>query len=181
LRPEFTQRPADVQRLFRAAATTIPLRHPHLVALREVGQTGPYCWLAMDWVDGESLAEVIDRIGVAGMLDWRFAARVAVHVARPLHSPHRQQIVHRTLPPRNVLVRSGARAALLGDLPLAKALVGSFAVDFTRPGEIVGDVLYMPPERLSGTDPVDARSDLYSLGALVYALLTGRPPLAGPT
>jgi serine/threonine protein kinase len=181
LRPEFTQRPPDVQRFLRAASTVLPLRHPNLIPLREVGQAGPCCWLAMDWVEGESLADVIDRIGVAGMLDWRYAARVAVHVARALQFAHSHQIIHRNLTPRNVLVRFSDKVALLGDLTLAKALEGTLATDITRPGEVVGDVRYTSPERLLGSTAVDARSDVYSLGALVYALLTGRPPLAGPT
>jgi serine/threonine protein kinase len=181
LRPEFTQRPADVQRFFRAAQTVLPLRHPHLLPLRDVGQTGPYCWLVMDFIDSESLTDVIDRIGVAGMLDWRFAARVAVHIGRALQFAHAHQVIHRNLTPRNVLVRFPDKTALLGDLMLAKAIEGALAVDITRPGEIVGDVRYMPCERLLGKDAVDARSDIYSLGALVYALLTGRPPLAGPS
>jgi hypothetical protein len=181
LRPEFTQRPSDVQRFLRAAQTALPLHHPHLIPLREAGQTGPYCWLAMDWIEGESLTDVIDRIGVAGMLDWRFAARVAVHLTRALQFAHAHQVIHRNLTPRNVLVRFSDKTALLGDLLLAKALEGSLAMDITRPGEIVGDIRYTSPERLLGNDAVDARSDIYSLGALVYALLTGRPPLAGPT
>jgi hypothetical protein len=179
LRPEFTQRAEDVQRFFRAAQTVVPLRHPNLVPLYEAGQTGPYCWLAMEYVEGESLTDVINRIGVAGMLDWRFAARVAVHVGRALAHAHAQQIIHRNLTPQNVLVRFPDRSALLGDLLLAKALEGALAQQITHAGEILGDVRYMSPERLTGRPPPDARSDLYSLGALVYALLTGRPPLQG--
>jgi serine/threonine protein kinase len=178
LRPEFAQRPEDVQRFFRAAQTVLPLRHPNLIPLRQAGQTGPYCWLAMDYIDGESLTEVINRIGVAGMLDWRFAARVAIHIARALQAAHRRHVIHRNLTPQNVLIRFADRTALLGDLMLAKAVEGSLAQPITRPGEIVGDVRYLAPERITGK-AVDARSDIYSLGALVYALLTGRPPHAG--
>ena len=179
IRPEFMHRPEEVQRFFRAAQTVLPLRHPNLIALHEAGQAGPYCWLAMDWVEGESLTQVIDRIGVAGMLDWRYAARVAIHIGRALQFAHGQHVIHRNLTPQNVLVRCSDRAALLGDLALAKALEGALAQQITRPGEVIGDVRYMPPERLLGTEPVDERSDIYSLGALVYALLTGRPPFVG--
>lgn len=181
LRPEFSQRADDVQRFFRAAQTVLPLRHPHLIPLRQAGRTGPYCWLAMDYIDGESLTDVIDRIGVAGMLDWRFAARVAIHVARALQAAHHQHVIHRNLTPQNVLIRFADRAALLGDLMLAKVVEGSLAQPLTQPGEILGDLRYMSPERVAGTSPIDVRSDIYSLGALVYALLTGRPPLAGTT
>jgi serine/threonine protein kinase len=179
LRPECTQRPEDVQRFFRAAQTVLPLRHPNLIALHEVGRAGPSCWAAMDWVEGESLTQVIDRIGVAGMLDWRYAARVAVHIGRALQIAHAHHVIHRNLTPQNVLMRCDDRVALLGDLMLAKAVEGELAQQITRPGEVIGDVRYLSPERVAGTEPVDERSDIYGLGALVYALLTGRPPLAG--
>jgi Protein kinase domain/Inner membrane component of T3SS, cytoplasmic domain len=179
IRPEFMHRPEEVQRFFRAAQTVLRLRHPNLIALHEAGRTGPFCWLAMDWVEGESLTQVIDRIGVAGMLDWRYAARMAIHIGRALQLAHGHHVIHRNLTPQNVLVRCSDRAALLGDLALAKALEGELAQQITRPGEVIGDVRYMPPERLLGTEPVDERSDIYGLGALVYALLTGRPPFVG--
>jgi serine/threonine protein kinase len=179
LRPEFGRRPEDVERFFRAVQTVLPLRHPNLVGLHEAGREGPYCWVAMDSVEGESLTQVIDRIGVAGMLDWRHAARVAVHIGRALQFAHAHHVLHRNLTPQNVLLRCQDRAALLGDLMLAKAVEGGLALQITRPGEVLGDVCYLPPERIVGDEPVDERSDLYGLGALVYALLTGRPPLAG--
>jgi hypothetical protein len=176
-RPDFMRDADAVQRFFRGVQTMLPLRHPHLVRLLESGTTGPYCWLAMDYVDGESLVQVIGRIGVAGMLDWRYAYRVGVHIARALCFVHQHQIIHRNLTPRNVLVRHHDKCALLGDLVLAKT-VQEDLTPLTRPGELVGDVHYMSPERIHGDRSVDARSDIYSLGALLYALLTGRPPLA---
>ena len=179
LRPEFSQSAEDVQRFFRAAQTVLELRHPNIIPVHEVGQTGPYCWLAMDYIDGESLTAVIDRIGVAGMLDWRHVGRVAIHVARALQAAHHRHIIHRNLTPQNVLIRFADRTALLGDLMLAKAVEGSLALQITRAGEILGDIRYVPPERIAGNAQVDERSDIYSLGALLYALLTGRPPLAG--
>lgn len=177
LRPDFTRDPDAVQRFSRGVRTMLPVRHPHLVRLLESGTTGPYCWLAMEYVDGESLVQVIHRIGVAGMLDWRYAHRVGVHITRALCFVHQRQIIHRNLTPRNVLVRHSDKCALLGDLVLAKT-VEEDATPLTRPGELVGDVHYMSPERIIGGGSVDARSDIYSLGALLYALLTGRPPLA---
>jgi serine/threonine protein kinase len=155
----------------------LPVRHPHLVRVLEFGVTGPHHWLAMEYVAGESLVQVIGRVGVAGMLDWRFAYRVGVHITRALCFVHQRHIVHRNLTPRNVLVRASDKCALLGDLVLAKT-VEEDSSPLTRPGELVGDVHYMSPERIHGGPLVDARSDIYSLGALLYALLTGRPPLA---
>src|SRR6266851_1519782 len=178
--PEISKVDDEMQRFVRAMKTMLPLRHPNLIAVYGAGKTGPYCWMAMEYVEGESLTQVIQRIGVAGLLDWRNALRVAIHVARALEYAQEQQIIHRNITPNNILVRSSDKLTKLGDLMLAKALEGTLAETITRPGELVGDVSYMSPERTKGTlEEVDSRSDVYSLGATVYALLTGRPPFIG--
>jgi serine/threonine protein kinase len=177
--PEFSQNDEEMQRFVRAMKTMLPLRHPNLVALYGAGKTGPYCWIAMEYVDGESLTQVIQRIGTAGMLDWRHALRVTLHVGRALDYAQQHQIIHRNVTPQNILVQSSDKLTKLGDLMLAKALEGTLAQQITRPGEILGDIRYMSPERTRGTTEVDGRSDIYSLGATVYALLTGRPPFEG--
>jgi len=181
LYPEISRDEEEMQRFVRAMKTMLPLRHPNLVSILNAGKTGTYCWVAMEFVEGESLSQVIQRIGVAGMLDWRHALRVAMHIGRALEFAGEHQIIHRNLTPQNVLLRSSDKVAKLGDLMLAKALEGTMAQQITRPGELVGDVNYMSPERTRGMAEVDCRSDIYGLGALVYALLTGRPPLAGGT
>jgi serine/threonine-protein kinase len=169
-----------MQRFVRAMKTMMPLRHPNLVALYGAGKTGSYCWSAMEFVAGEVLTETIKRLGVLGQLDWRNAHRVALHVARALAYAHGEQIIHRGVSPQNILVQATDKQSKLSDLMLAKAIEGSLAQEITRPGELIGDVLYMSPERTRGNpDEIDARSDLYGLGATVYALLTGRPPFEG--
>jgi serine/threonine protein kinase len=178
---ELSRDEEEMQRFVRAMKTMLPLRHPNLVAVHGAGKSGPYCWCAMQLVEGESLTQVIQRIGVAGMLDWKHAYRVAVHVARALEYAHAQAIIHRNVTPQNILLRTEDKTALLGDLMLAKALEGSLALQVTRQGELVGDLAYMAPERTRGTTDSDGRSDLYGLGATVYALLTGRPPFGGGT
>jgi serine/threonine-protein kinase len=136
--------------------------------------------MAMEFVDGESMDKVIERIGIAGMLDWRYALRVAVHIARALDYAHSQNIIHRNITPTNIMMRSSDKVAKLGDLMFAKALEGTNAKQVTRPGELVGEVAYMAPERTHGhNSEIDGRSDIYGLGATVYALLTGRPPFEG--
>jgi serine/threonine protein kinase len=178
--PSATRNNKELRRFVRSMKTALPLRHPNLVALRGAGKSGAYCWAAMELVEGESLTQVIQRIGVAGMLDWRHAFRVAVHAGKALEYAHSRQVVHRNLTPQNVLVSSD-KVVKVGDLMLAKALEGALAEQLTRPGEMLGDVRYVPPERALGNDVLDARSDLYSLGALLYTLLTGRPPFEGRT
>jgi serine/threonine protein kinase len=177
--PEFSKNEEEVQRFIRAIKTMLPVRHPNLVQLYGAGKTGGFCWIAMEYVQGESLTQVIQRIGTANMLDWRYALRVAIHIARALEYAHGQNIIHRNITPQNIMIQTVDKTAKLGDLMLAKALEGTLAEQITRPGEIVGDLRYMSPERTRGTHDVDGRSDIYSLGATVYALLTGRPPIEG--
>jgi serine/threonine protein kinase len=181
LLPQFATSEDELNRFVRAVKTILHLRHPNLVTVYGAGKTGPHCWVAMEYIAGEDMMRVIERIGVAGMLDWRYAFKVAVHVTRALAYAHEQQIVHRNVTPKNILLETPTKAAKLGDLMKAKAMEGVLAQQITRPGELVGDVTYMSPERTRGTTNVDVRSDLYGLGATAYALLTGRPPLAGTT
>lgn len=179
LGPEFTSNDEEMKRFVRAMKTMLPLRHPNLVRLYGAGKSGPCCWMAMEYIEGESLTQVIHRIGISGMLDWRNALRVAVHIARALEFAHARKIVHRNITPNNILIRTSDKVAKLGDLMLAKALRGALAQQVTRPGQLVGHIPYMSPESTRGPKEVDARSDIYSLGATIYALLTGRPPVEG--
>jgi len=181
LHPEFATDAEEMERFVRAMKTMMPVLHPNLVQLYGAGKSGPYCWVAMEYVAGENLSQVIGRIGVAGMLDWRHAFKAATHIARALEHVHDRSIIHRNVTPTNILLEASSKSAKLGDLLLAKALEGVLAKQITRPGEIIGDVEYMSPERTRGTEGLDGRADLFGLGATVYGLLTGRPPFGGST
>jgi serine/threonine-protein kinase len=181
LRPEFSKDEDDMQRFIRGMKTALSLRHPNLIAVYNAGKTNSFCWAAMEYIAGESMNQVIERIGAAGMLDWRYAYKVAVHVGRALEYAHGQSIIHRNVTPTNILLQATDKVVKLGDLILAKALEGALAKPITRPGELVGDVAFMSPEQTRGTSGLDGRSDLYQLGATLYALLTGRPPFTGST
>lgn len=165
------------RRFIRAVQTFREIRHPNIVRLHGAGRIGPYCWLAMEYVPGENLKQVIDRIGSAGMLDWRTSFGVALDIARALDVAESHQIVHRNITPKSILLRSSDKVAKLADLMLAKTWTDT-ATDITPRGELVGDLAYMAPERVFGTTIPDHRSDIYGLGATVYGLLTGRPPFA---
>src|SRR5262249_3204907 len=145
------------------------------------GKSGGYCWVALEYIAGENLSQVIGRTGVAGMLDWKYSFRVALHIGRALDYAHGHKIIPRNRTPPNTLLQATDKVTRLGDLMLAKALEGTMVEQITRPGELVGDVAYMSPERTRGMTNVDGRSDLYGLGATLYALLTGRPPFEGAT
>ena len=179
LGPEYATNEEEFQRFVRAVKTVVALKHENLVAVYGAGKSGNTCWLAMEYVDGESLTKVIQRIGLVNMLDWRYALTVAVQVGRALEAAHERHIIHRNVTPENILIRNGDHVAKLGDLILAKAMEGMMARQVTRPGQILGNIAYMPPERTRDDVAIDTRADVYSLGATVYALLTGHPPVEG--
>jgi hypothetical protein len=194
LKPGFTASETEKQRFIRAMKTMMPLEHPNLVTIYNAGKTGAYCWVAMEYVLGKSLGQVIERISAHAVKPmkktwsgsqassrgwWLLALRAAVHLSRALHFAHQHHIIHRNITPRNILVRDSDNLTKLGDLMLAKALEGPLATPLTRTGELLGEIEYMSPERTYGNSRVDARSDIYSLGAAVYALLAGHPPSTG--
>jgi serine/threonine-protein kinase len=169
-----------MQRFVRGMKTMLPLRHTNLVALYGAGRTGALCWMAMEYIDGRNLMQVIKRRGGSGVLDWRETLHLTLQVARALEFAHGHQIVHRNVTPSNILVSNAEPLAKLGDLMLAKALEGTLAKQVTLPGELVGNLHYMSPEQTRG-GALDYRSDLYNLGATAYVMLTGVPPFGGST
>lgn len=168
-------------RFVRAVRTMINVKHDNLVEIYGAGKSGPFCWCAMEYVDGISIMEMIELIGINGRLDWREAYRVAVHIGRALECAEKHKIVHRNVAPENLLQRKNDKVVKLCDLLLAKAFEGSQAKQITVPGQIIGNLGYMAPERLVDTSKLDWRSDQYGLGATLFALLTGRPPFEAKT
>jgi pSer/pThr/pTyr-binding forkhead associated (FHA) protein len=177
LKPEFAGDARAIDRLVRGLMAGRSFSHPNLVTLHAAGKSDPYWWIAMELVEGESLAQVIQRGKPEGR-DWRLALRVAIHVGRALDYAHQHALVHRNVMPPNILLRASDGLAKLGDLLLAKELEGALGPQVSQPGELVGNLFYMSPERTEGT-AVDGRADLFSLGATVYQALTGRLPFTG--
>jgi serine/threonine protein kinase len=177
--PSFADNAEDVERFIRAMKTMIPIRHPHLIAIHGAGKTGPYCWIAMEYFEGDNLAHLVQQEGKPTPFDWKDAFRVAVHIARALEYALEISIVHRSVNPANILFRSRDRIAKLGDLMLAKALEGKMMAQITRPGRVLGDLAYLAPEATHGIVDMTHQADLYGLGASLYLLLTGRPPFVG--
>ena len=176
LKPQLTSTDVQRERFIRAMQTMKKVRHPNIVRLRRAGKKGPYCWTALEWVEGVSVKELIDAIGISGMLDWKEVWRIAVHIGRALQKAHELDIVHRNVSPSNILRRAESQDFLLTDLVLARALENTDHVQLTRPGDLLGELGYLAPERVFDSTCVEARSDQYGLGATLYALLTGQSP-----
>ncbi len=181
LRPQFAGDEEKRERFVRAMKTMHTVKDNHIVELYAAGKTGKFCWAAMEFIEGESLFDLIKRLGPGGMLPWAEGWRAAVHVTRALQAAYYQSIIHRNVTPTNIIRRTSDQLCKLGDFMVAKAIDGSLAFDVTSPGQIVGDLKYLPPERIQSTGSIDTRSDIYGLGATCYALLTGRTPVGGKT
>ena len=179
LTPTFSRSEEQRNRFVRAMKTMLPIKDPHIMRLYNAGISGPYCWAAMEFIEGENLAQLIEWIGIEGMLDWKKVWHVAMNIASALQAGFENKVVHRNVTPTNILRRKSDEVCLLGDFMLAKAIEGKLAQQVTSPGQIVGDVPYLAPERTMPEGDVDTRSDIYGLGATCYALLTGKAPAAG--
>lgn len=175
--------PEARQRFEREARAISALSHPHICALHDVGSEEGTEFLVMEYLEGETLAARLEK----GSLPLELLLQVATQVAGALDRAHRQGIVHRDLKPGNImLTRSGAK---LLDFGLAKALPAlataatvtaevTAATPVTQEGTLLGTVPYMSPEQVQGRD-VDARSDLFSFGTVLYEMATGRRAFAG--
>lgn len=172
------------KRLLREAQAAATLDHPHICAIYEVGQEGSRCFIVMQYIEGETLAERIKRKPI----DLIESARLAEQIADALNEAHSHGIIHRDLKPMNVMITARGQAKLM-DFGLAKLLehenqlLGSQVQtrsQLTSPGSIVGTVPYMSPEQIKCED-LDARSDLFSLGTLLYEMITGSCPFSANT
>jgi hypothetical protein len=173
LRREFAESPEMIDRFAQALKAVMPLRHSNLLTHYGAGRAGPYCWIATEYVEGKSLTQVIRRIATTGPIDWHKAHRVALEVSQALQVAHQQCVVHGHITPQNILVCDSDQLTKLTDLMLARTLA---VVPLAGLGPRPDDTPYLAPERASGAGSVDERSDIYGLGAVVYAMLTGHPP-----
>jgi tetratricopeptide (TPR) repeat protein len=163
------------ERFLREIEIAARLTHPHILPLHDSGESGEMLYYVMPFVEGESLRE---RLARDGPLPLENALRITREVADALGYAHSRGIVHRDIKPGNILLEAGH--AVVGDFGIARALSSAGVEDMTTSGLIVGTPVYMSPEQASGSR-VDGRSDLYSLGCVLYEMLTGSPPFSGAT
>lgn len=162
------------RRFAREAQATAAVVHPHVMAIHSVNSTAKLPYLVMPFVTCQSLQERIDR---QGPLDLKDVLRIGMQTASGLAAAHAQGLVHRDVKPANILLESNVDRVLLTDFGLARAVDDA---TLTRTGIIAGTPQYMSPEQANG-DNVDYRSDLFSLGGVLYAMCTGRPPFRADT
>jgi serine/threonine protein kinase len=155
-------------RFLREARTAAALSHPNLVAVYDVGEEDGLPFIVMEYVEGETLAELMAR---TGSLDVDRAVDLLLQVCAGLQHAHAAGLVHRDIKPQNILVRSDG-VAKVADFGIARTLQ---ATKLTQTGAVLGTAAYLAPEQAAG-EPVTASADVYSLGAVAYELVSGRPP-----
>jgi serine/threonine-protein kinase len=167
----------DMRARFKQEARAIArLTHPNIIPIHFVGEADGLAFYAMPFVAGRTLA---DLLGDQSPLAARRLVPLLIPVLEALHHAHLLGIVHRDIKPDNILIEDESRRPLLLDFGIAKCLTG--AAHQTQAGFIVGTPLYMSPEQALGRDPVDARSDVYAFGVMMFQLVTGTPPYDGQT
>ncbi|MBI2404490.1 MAG: protein kinase [Gemmatimonadetes bacterium] len=174
LRPELTVT-LVADRFLREIQIAAQLQHPLIVPLHDSGGTDELLWYVMPCIEGETLRERLRREKQLPLED---ALRVTRDAAAALQCAHQHGFVHRDIKPENILLSGGH--ALLADFGIARALTRAVG-EGTSSGVAIGTPAYMSPEQAAGGTVIDARSDVYSLGCVVYEMLAGEPPFTGPT
>ena len=176
---------AQLNRLEHEARTASALNHPNILTVHEIGVDGSRHFIATEFIEGETLRAVLAR----GKLDLRDALNIAIQVGSALAAAHKSGVLHRDIKPENIMLRPDGYAKVL-DFGIAKLTeqrpasdnhdVGTMAVLETQPELVIGTARYMSPEQARG-EPVDARTDIWSFGVVLYEMLAGAPPFEGET
>lgn len=178
LPPELARRhPAFVERFLREARTAAQIHHPNIVQVYDVDYERGFFFIVMEYVDGETVAERLRR---RGRLSEREVVGIGMDAAAALEYARRRKIVHRDVKPENLLISKDGEVKL-ADLGLAKQTMDETKSGVTMDGQALGTPAFISPEQVANARQADHRSDLYSLGATLFHLATGRPPFQGST
>ncbi len=173
LRPEIAAA-LGPERFLREIELAARLTHPHILPLHDSGQAGGSLYYVMPYIEGESLRDRLEREGPLPLED---ALRITREVASALSYAHSHDVVHRDIKPENILLSGGE--AVVADFGIARAITRAAGSGLTEAGIPVGTPAYMSPEQASAAQAVDGRSDIYSLGCVLYEMLAGEPPYTG--
>jgi len=171
---EISDQPDQIERFRREARSVAQLSHPNVVSVIDAGEDGGYPYIVFEYVEGETLKQRIERLGHLPLDE---SAAYAIEIARGLGTAHLQRLVHRDVKPQNVLIDAEGRAKVT-DFGIARSLEGQRAL--TATGRVLGTTDYVSPEQAMGQG-VDARSDIYSLGVVLYEMLIGDVPFHAET
>ena len=175
LRPELAAI-LGAERFLKEIEVTANLQHPHILPLFDSGEADSFLYYVMPFVEGESLREKLNR---EKQLSIDEAVRLTTEVAEALHYAHERNIIHRDIKPENILLHSGN--AMVADFGIALAVQQASGNRLTETGLSLGTPHYMSPEQATADRELDAKSDIYSLGCVLYEMLTGDPPHTGST
>ncbi len=174
LAPHLAHSAAARKRFAREAQAAAAVIHPNVIPIHNVESDGKLPYLVMQYVAGESLQARVDRLGPLPVTD---VLRIAQQTAAGLSAAHAQGLIHRDVKPANILLEESIDRVVLSDFGLARTVDDA---SLTRTGIVTGTPHYMSPEQASG-ETIDCRSDLFSLGCVIYFMLTGRPPFRANT
>jgi len=175
LRPELAA-VLGPERFLREVKIAAQLTHPHILPLHDSGNADGFLYYVMPYVEGESLR---DRLNREKQLPLDDALQISREVADALSYAHAHGVIHRDIKPENILMQSGH--AVVADFGIARAIDQAGGEKLTGTGVALGTPAYMSPEQTGGSRDLDGRSDLYSLGCVLYEMLAGQPPFTGPT
>ena len=175
LHPELTAT-LGAERFLSEIEIVASLQHPHILPLYDSGEADGLLYYVMPYAEGESLRQRLDREKQLAVDE---SVRIAVEVADGLDYAHQKGVVHRDIKPGNILL--SARHAVIADFGIARAIEAAMAERVTRTGLGVGTPLYASPEQATAEETLDGRTDIYSLGCMLYEMLAGDPPLTGAT
>jgi eukaryotic-like serine/threonine-protein kinase len=174
LASQFAQDDSSVARFRREAQSAAALNHPNVVSVFDTGSDDGVHWIVMEFVEGRTLKDVIAEDGA---LEPNRALQIAREVALALASAHENGLVHRDVKPANIMITPSGETKVM-DFGIARAVTSAGDPTLTKTGFVMGTAAYLSPEQAEGK-PVDARSDIYSLGCVLYEMLAGRPPFEG--
>jgi eukaryotic-like serine/threonine-protein kinase len=164
------------ERFLHEIRITAGLQHPHILPLFDSGEADGFLYYVMPLVEGESLRRRLERERQLPIED---ALEITQQIASALAYAHDRGVIHRDIKPENILLSAGT--AMVADFGIARAVRAAGGKRLTDTGLVVGTPAYMSPEQATGASQVDARSDIYSMGCLLYEMLVGEPPFSGPT